>query len=95
MGEIASQYYGYPPAAPEVMPFFELAADVDLPTSVHTAGIGAPLPGFRVSNGDPRFLEEIVVRHPNLRLFVENCGFPFTDAILAMAYQYPQLHCDI
>lgn len=95
MGEIASQYYGYAPADPEVAPFFALGAEFDVPTHVHTLGIGAPLQTFRVSNGDPRLLEEVLVRHPNLRIFVENCGFPFTDAMSAMMYQYPQLYCDI
>jgi hypothetical protein len=95
MGEIATQYYGYAPSAPEVAPFFALAAELDLPAHVHTAGIGAPLPGFRVSNGDPRLLEEVLARHPDLRLFNENCGFPFADEMIAMAYQYPQLHCDV
>ena len=95
IGEIATQYYGYAPSAPEVVPFFALAAEIDVPAHVHTAGIGAPLPGFRVSNGDPRLLEEILVRHPDLRLFNENCGFPFAEGMIAMAYQYPQLHCDV
>ena len=62
---------------------------------MHSLGIGAPTPEFRVSKGDPRFLEEALVRHPDLRLYAENCGFPFAAEMIAMMYQYPQLHCDI
>lgn len=95
MGEITTQYNGFSPNDPAIEPYFALAEELDVPTLVHTLGIGAPTPGFRVSNGDPRFLEEVVVRHPNLRLYVENCGFPFAEEMIAMMYQYPDLHCDI
>jgi predicted TIM-barrel fold metal-dependent hydrolase len=95
MGEIATQYHGYAPSDSEVIPFFALAAEFDVPAHVHTLGIGAPLPRFRVSNGDPRFLEEVLVQYPALRIFVENCGFPFADEMTAMMYQYPQLYCDV
>ena len=95
MGELATQYAGYAPADPEVAPFLALAAELDLPTHIHTLGIGRPEPTFRVSNGDPRLLEEVLVRHPKLRLFVENCGWPFVDEMTAMMYQYPQLYCDV
>ena len=95
MGELATQYAGYAPADPEVAPFLALAAELDLPTLIHTLGFGRPAPTFRVSNGDPRLLEEVLVRHPKLRLFVENCGWPFADEMTAMMYQYPQLYCDV
>jgi predicted TIM-barrel fold metal-dependent hydrolase len=95
MGELATQYDGYAPTDPKVAPLFELAIEFDLPTHIHTLGIGAPKPTFRVSNGDPRLLEEVLVRYPKLRLFVENCGFPFADEMTAMMYQYPQLYCEI
>jgi predicted TIM-barrel fold metal-dependent hydrolase len=37
-------------------------------------------------------LEEVLVRHPTLRLFVENAGYPYRDEMIAMMTQYPQLH---
>ena len=95
MGEIATQYDGYPANDPALAPYFALAEEMDVPTLVHSLGIGAPTPNFRVSNGDPRFLEEVLVAHPDLRLYAENCGFPFAAEMIAMMYQYPQLHCDI
>lgn len=95
LGEMATQYYGYRPDDPELEPYFAFAAAVDLPTHIHTAGVGAPLPRFRASAGNPMLLEEVLVRHPNLRLFVENSGFPFTDEFIAMAYQYPQLYGEV
>jgi len=95
MGELATQYSGFRPNDPALEPYFALAEELDLPTLIHTAGFGAPLPGFRVAAGKPVFLEDVLVRHPKLRLYVENCGFPFTEEMVAMMYQYPQLYCDV
>lgn len=95
LGEIATQYYGRRPDDPALTPYFSLAAELDLPTHIHTSGIGAPLPTFRSSAGNPLWLEEVLARHPNLRLFVENSGFPFTQEWIAIAYQYPQLYGEV
>ena len=76
-------------------PYFALAAALDLPTHIHTAGIGAPLPTSRSSAGNPLWFEEVLARHPNLRLFVENAGFPFTQEWLTLAYQYPQPYGEV
>jgi uncharacterized protein len=36
-----------------------------------------------------------LVRHPDLRIFLENTGFPYLDEMIAMMYQYPQLYGDL
>ncbi len=95
LGEIATQYYGYRPDDEALAPYFSLAAELDLPAHIHTLGIGAPLPTFRSSAGNPLLLEEVLARHSNLRLFVENSGFPFTQEWVAMTYQYPQLYGEV
>jgi len=95
MGEIETQYDGYAPNDPAVAPYFALAAQRNVPVLVHTAGIGAPTPDFRVAKGDPRLLEEVLAAQPGLRLSVENCGFPFAAPMIAMLYQYPGLYCDV
>jgi len=61
---------------------------------IHTLGIGY-LPGFRSAAGSPLLLEAVLVRHPKLRLFVENTGYPYRDEMIAMMTQYPQLHGDV
>jgi predicted TIM-barrel fold metal-dependent hydrolase len=95
LGEITTQYHGYRPDDPALEPYFALAAELDLPTHIHTAGIGAQLPMFRTSAGNPLLLEEVLARHPDLRLFVENSGFPFTQEWIALSYQYPQLYGEV
>ena len=95
MGELATQYNGLRPNDQALEPYFALAEELDIPVHIHTLGIGARLPGFRVAAGNPVLLEDVLVRHPNLRLFVENSGFPFTSEMIAMMYQYPQLYGDV
>ena len=95
MGEIATQLNGIAPNDPKLDPYFALAEKLDLPTLIHTEGIGPYLPGFRSSAGSPLLLEDVLVRHPNLRLFVENTGYPFRDEMIAVMSQYPQLYGDL
>jgi predicted TIM-barrel fold metal-dependent hydrolase len=95
MGEIATQLTGVAPNDPALEPYFALAEERDVPVLIHTAGIGPYLPGFRVTAGHPALLEDVLVRHPKLRIYVENCGYPYLDEMKAMMYQYPQLHCDV
>jgi hypothetical protein len=95
MGEIATQLNGIPPNDPRLEPYFALAEELDLPVLIHTEGIGPYLPGFRCSAGSPLLLEDVLVRHPKLRLFVENAGYPYLDEMVAVMTQYPQLYADI
>jgi len=95
LGEIATQLAGVPPNDPALEPYFALAAEIDVPVLVHTAGIGPYLPSFRSAAGSPLLLEDVLVRHPKLRLFVENAGYPYQGEMIAMMYQYPQLHADV
>jgi uncharacterized protein len=95
MGEIATQLAGVPPNDPALAPYFALAEELDVPVLLHTAGIGPYLPGFRSASGNPVLMEEVLVRHPKLRLFVENAGYPYRGEMIAMMFQYPQLHADV
>ncbi len=95
MGEIGSQYAGMAPNDPILEPYFALAEELDLPVLIHTLGIGARTPNFRSALGHPLLLEEVLVKHPKLRLYVENAGFPFLDEMIALMYQYPQVYADL
>lgn len=95
MGEIATQLNGIPPNDPALEPYFAFAEERDLPVLIHTLGIGPYLPGFRSAAGNPILLEDVLVRHPRLRLYVENAGFPYSGEMIAMMYQYPQLYADV
>ena len=95
MGEIATQLNGIPPNDPSLEPYFKLAEELDLPVLIHTLGIGPYMPHFRSAAGSPLLLEDVLLSHPKLRLFVENAGYPYRDEMIAMMYQYPQLYADV
>jgi hypothetical protein len=95
MGEIATQLSGVAPNDPALAPYFALAEELDVPVLIHAEGIGPYLPGFRSAKGNPLLLEEVLVRHRHLRIYVENTGYPYLGEMIAMMYQYPQLYGDL
>ena len=95
MGEISSQYRGLAPTDPRLEPYFALAEELDLPVLIHSLGLAGPSQEFRASLGRPLLLEDVLARHPNLRLWIENAGFPFFDDMFCLMYRYPQVYADV
>lgn len=95
MGEIGTQYATISPNDPRLDPYFALAEEQDVPVLIHTLGFGAHLPGFRSSFGHPLLLEDVLVRHRKLRIYLENAGYPFLDEVVALMTQYPRVHGDL
>jgi predicted TIM-barrel fold metal-dependent hydrolase len=95
MGELASQYAGIAPNDPSLEPFFALAEEFDVPVLIHTEGIAGASQRFRIAHGHPELLEEVLARHPRLRLYLENAGFPFVDETIALMYRYDNVYVDV
>ncbi len=95
MGEIAAQYKGIPPNDPSLEPFFALAEALNVPTLIHCEGIAGPSSNFRLSLGNPLLLEDVLIKHPKLRLWVENAAYPYLEGIIALMYRYPQVYADL
>lgn len=100
LGEVIAQYVGLRPDAEVLDPYWTLAEELDIPVMIHmgTSFPGtayAGYPAFRLSLGNPMLLEEVLVRHPKLRVWVAHGGAPWIDEIFALMQQYPQLHVDV
>lgn len=95
MGELASQYEGVAPNDPSLEPLFALAEEFDVPVLIHVEGIAGASQRFRIAQGHPQQLEDVLARHPRLRLYIENAGFPFIDETIALMYRYPQVYVDV
>lgn len=95
IGELPPPYLGLSPADSVFAPYFALAEEFDLPILVHAAGIGGRFPTYRSSMGRPLLLESVLRKHPTLRLYVENAGYPFGDDMVALLYMYPNVHVDV
>jgi uncharacterized protein len=99
--EIAPQYRGMSPADPALEPYFALAEELDIPVGIH---MGEGPPGgpnvegytqYRASLGNPLLLEDVLVRHPKLRVYVMHYGSPFVDEMIALLFSYPQVYVDV
>ena len=95
LGEIGMHYSGVAPNADELEPYFALAEELDIPVLIHTEGIGARAPTFRVAAGNPVLLEPVLRKHPGLRLYVENAGYPFAAEMISILYMYPNVYADL
>jgi predicted TIM-barrel fold metal-dependent hydrolase len=95
IGEVMSQYAGLAPGDPKLEPLFALAEELDCPVGIHLAGIGGPIPGYRVALGDPLLLEPVLLKHPKLRVYVMHAGFPFLEGMVALLRHYPKVYVDI
>jgi predicted TIM-barrel fold metal-dependent hydrolase len=40
-------------------------------------------------------LEDVLVRHPRLRLYVMHAGWPMIDRMIALLYAHPQVYVDV
>jgi predicted TIM-barrel fold metal-dependent hydrolase len=45
--------------------------------------------------GDPLVLEEVLLRHKRLRLFVMHAGWPRLESMVALLYAHPNVYVDV
>jgi len=100
MGEIGLQYEGLSPSDPSVDKYFALAEQVDIPVAIHmgTGGSGRAnitSPDFRGSMGNPLLLEDLLARHPKLRVQVMHAGYPMIDNMLTLLQANSHVDVDI
>jgi predicted TIM-barrel fold metal-dependent hydrolase len=100
MGEIGLQYDGISPSDPSVDAYFALAEQLDVPVAIHmgTGGSGranVTMPRFRGSMGDPLLLEELLARHPKLRVQVMHAGYPMLDNMLTLLQASSHVYVDV
>lgn len=95
-GEVSAQYAGLSLSDPEFEPYLALAEELGIPVGVHT-GIGLPTlsPRFRERLGNPLLVEDALVRHPKLRLYIMHAGYPFLEDTLALMRAYQQVYADL
>lgn len=100
MGEIGLQYEGLSPSDPSVDKYFALAEELDIPVAIHmgTGGSGranVTMPKFRGSMGNPLLLEDLLARHPKLRVQVMHAGYPMIDNMLTLLQANSHVYVDV
>jgi predicted TIM-barrel fold metal-dependent hydrolase len=99
--EVGAQYRGLKLDDDSFEPYFALAEELDIPVGVH---LGEGPPGGTHVGGYPTYrarltsalqLEEVMIRHPKLRIYVMHYGSPLVDDTIALLYSNPQVYVDI
>jgi predicted TIM-barrel fold metal-dependent hydrolase len=95
--ELTPQYRGMAPNDPALDPYFALAEEMDIPVGIHM-GPGPPgaaylgRPNYRAALSSPLLLEDVLVRHPGLRLYIMHAGYPMLDDLLALMWAHPHVY---
>ncbi|MCI0417171.1 amidohydrolase family protein [bacterium] len=99
--EVSIQYDGISPSDPMFQPYLAVAEELDVPVGIHI-GTGPPgaayLPGmqnYRARLHSPLVLEEALLQHPKLRVYIMHAGWPMLDDLLAVLWAHPQVHIDV
>ena len=99
-GELGLQYVGKTLADAELEPYLAICERLEIPVALHT-GMSFPnttytcCPKFRTSLGNPQLIEEVLVRHPKMKIQLMHMGFPYLQETKAILNVYPQVYADI
>ncbi|WP_164732322.1 amidohydrolase family protein [Flagellimonas oceanensis] len=102
IGELNPFYRGVTADDASLRPLFDLAEEMNIPIGFHIMPGGPPsglyhlgMNEIRVRNANPKQLEEVLVEHPNLKIYVMHGGWPYLEDMKAMLYVHPQLYLDV
>lgn len=98
--EVTNQYVGIAPSDPRFEPYLAVVEELDIPVGIHvgTGPPGAPhlgLARYRAALHSPLTLEDALVRHPKLRVYIMHAGWPMLDDLLAVLWTHPQVHVEV
>ena len=100
LAEVTTQLAGIAPDDERMAPYWDLAEELDLPVGLHMGPgpmgvnyLGANL--YRASLSSALLLENVLVRHPRLRVYVMHAGYPLLDDMLALLYAHPQVYVEV
>jgi hypothetical protein len=100
LAEFGPQYLGLEPASPQLEQYWSLAEELDIPVGIHM-GLGPPgaayvgFPKYRMRLSNPLLLEDVLVRHPKVRVYICHAGWPFLNELLGLLYAHPQVYVDV
>ena len=100
MGELYNQYAGIPYNDPRMDRYYALAERMGIPVAIHTHS-APPLtasqccPAFRISNGNPMLIEDVLVEFPKLKVQIMHANPLVYPEVLDLLVQFPKVYVDI
>jgi predicted TIM-barrel fold metal-dependent hydrolase len=100
-GEIDAAWLGEPLSGSHLAPYWALAETIQVPVAVFTglapAGTSfrACCTGYRATSARLQDVEEVLVRHPRLRMDLMQAGWPYRERTIALMHSYPELYADV
>lgn len=100
MGELYNQYANIPFDDPRMDPYYEMAERLGIPVAFHTHS-APPLtaqrccPEFRIANGNPLQLENVLVKYPKMKVQIMHANPLVYPEVLDLLIQFPKVHVDI
>ena len=98
-GEIGAVYVGKTLSDSDFDPYLAICDRYDIPVAIHTgggpAGITVMSPFFRISKGDPYTIEDVLVKYPNLRVYMMHAGTTYYEHTLEVMRTYPRVYADL
>ncbi len=100
MGETAPQYQGMSPGDTSLDAYFAAAEKLNIPVGIHmgTGGNGMAnitSPKYRASKGNPLLLEDLLARHPKLKVWVMHAGYPMINEMIALMGANAYVYVDV
>lgn len=104
IAEVAPFYRGVLADDESMLPYFELAQELNIPLGFHIFP-GGPnygihlmpdfLGGMRAYNANPLQLEDVLVKYPNVKLYIMHGGWPYVEDLKALMYAHPNVYIDL
>ena len=99
LGELDGAWDGAPLTATRLEQYFSIAENSGMPVAVFT-GVAPPrtaerFPNYRVQLGRPSAVEPVLARHPRLRVYLMQAGWPFLEDTIAVMHVHPDVYADI
>jgi predicted TIM-barrel fold metal-dependent hydrolase len=100
LGEFAPLFVGKTPADPTYTPYLEIAERNGVPLAIHAGGIPpmAPMtccPNARIALGNPLLVEDVLVRHPKLKVYLQHGGETYYREALSVMRVYRNVYADL
>ena len=104
IAEVAPFYEGVLADDASILPYFELAQELNIPIGFHILP-GGPnyglhlmpemLGSMRTYNANPLQLENVLVKYPNVKVYIMHGAWPYVEDLKALMYAHPNVYIDV